>query len=220
MLHLPDNLLVASGNRRMVFMHPGNPERCLKTAKPGSTPAEIRRRKRWYKRLRPDHSYDDNRIEICEFARLSRHVSNPAFGLPWMYGIVATDRGLALEQDFIRNPDGSIAPNLSEVLAAARDDLELRSRVRASLPAFTDWLASNRIVVHDLHPRNLVVRREVDVLRPILIDGLGAYSLVPFEHLLPHPVALWRLSGKIRRFYRIVDAALADESREVADVPA
>ena len=208
MLHLPNNLLVNRGNRRLVFIHPNDPSRCLKTAAPGNSPREIRLRKVWHKRLRPDHSYDDNHLEMAEFTRLCRHVPDPTFALPRLYGMVATDRGPALEQDLIRSPDGTVAPNLYEFLRSSHDNPGLRSNLHEAMTRFTEWFWTNRIVVHDLHPRNVLVCCDTANPHLILIDGLGAYSLVPLEDFLPYPVSVWRLPGKIRRFFRLANEVL------------
>jgi hypothetical protein len=211
-LALPDELLLSRGGRRLVFVHPDDPSRCLKVSAPQRSPAEIRRRKSWYKRLRPIHSYDDNHLELVEYRRLSRSISDPSVHLPAMYGMVETNRGPALVQDLIRNADGGVAPDLRNFAPSIRNNAELRARLRSAADRFTRWFSSHHVVVHDLHLKNVLVRNEGSEFRLILIDGLGAYSLVPFEELLPYPVAVFRLRGKIRRFHGLLETSLAQES--------
>lgn len=203
-----DQLPIARGNRRLVFVHPENPSICLKVAAPGKSPTEIRDSKYWYKRLRPVHSYDDNHIELCEYQRLIRTVANPTVGLPRIYGLAATNLGPALMQDLIRNSDGTVSSNLKDYLEGFRICPERVRALTNSAAQFTDWLINNKIVVHDLHLQNVVVQETPNSLRFVLIDGLGAWSLVPFEHLLPHPVAIWRLKGKVDRFHAQLRRAL------------
>lgn len=212
MLILPDELLIARGGRRLVFAHPDDPARCLKVSAPNRSPAEIRARKCWYKRLRPVHSYDDNHLELIEYRRLAASIPDPTPHMPALYGMTGTNRGPALMQDRIRNADGSTAPNLRDYIPSIRGNATLCERLQAAVARFTHWFSSNHVVVHDLHLKNVLVRDEGDDLRLILIDGLGAYSLVPFEHLLPYPVGVWRLSGKIQRFERMLRESLSGEN--------
>ena len=49
----------AEGGNRMCYVHPDNPNRCLKVIHPGLL-EKIKENKSWYKRFRSLESFDDN----------------------------------------------------------------------------------------------------------------------------------------------------------------
>ena len=59
MIKLNDIFPFAKGGNRMCFVHPDNPNRCLKVIHPGIL-TKIKRSKPWYKQLRSSESFDDN----------------------------------------------------------------------------------------------------------------------------------------------------------------
>jgi hypothetical protein len=205
MLEISDELLVGRGRKRLVYVHPDDPSRCLKILNPQNTPTHIRGRKSWATRLKPLRCFDNNRVEFDEYRKLERRFSAIPDCFPAMYGVVATSRGPALMEDLIRNLDGTVSLNMRDFVNRSGRNDEVVSRLHPAMTHFASLLLSSQAMVHDLHPVNTVVQENGASLRLVVVDGLGTYSLVPCVYRLPG-LAAWRMRKKLGGFSRVLSS--------------
>ena len=79
MINLSDAAPFAEGGNRKCYVHPNNPNRCLKVVHPGLL-QEIKKNKPWYKRFRSIDSFDDNLREEKAYNQKALTSNNPNIG--------------------------------------------------------------------------------------------------------------------------------------------
>ncbi len=116
MLLLKDLKPFAQGGNRLCFVHPENPELCIKVRRPDFTLADRRRKKGFPKNLRPLKSFDDNREEFLVMNKLERFSGLEVFDhISRCFGFVDTDMGKGLVSELIRDENRSISETLKNV---------------------------------------------------------------------------------------------------------
>ena len=175
MIKLDGVLPFAEGGNRMCFVHPHNPNRCLKVIHPGIL-TKIRRSKPWYKQLRSTKSFDDNLREQNAYNQKALGSDNPEIWnhLAKWYGMVETSIGIASETELIRN-NGDIAETLEEYLF--RDGLT--NEIKNAIEEFHTWLRDYLVLTKNLIPHNLVLTSQEGKLKIKIIDGLGSQAFFP-----------------------------------------
>ena len=165
----------AEGGNRMCFVHPDNPNRCLKVAHPGIL-KKIKQTKPWYKQLRSTESFDDNLREQNAYMQKALKSDNPKIWnhLAKWYGMVETSIGIASETELIRN-NGHIAETLEEYLF--RDGLT--NEIKNAIEEFHTWLRDYLVLTKNLIPHNLVLTSQEGKLKIKIIDGLGSQAFFP-----------------------------------------
>ncbi len=165
----------AEGGNRMCFVHPDNPNRCLKVAHPGIL-KKIKQTKPWYKQLRSTESFDDNLREQNAYMQKALKSDNPKIWnhLAKWYGMVETSIGIASETELIRN-NGDIAETLEEYLF--RDGLT--NEIKNAIEEFHTWLRDYLVLTKNLIPHNLVLTSQEGKLKIKIIDGLGSQAFFP-----------------------------------------
>ena len=165
----------AEGGNRMCFVHPDNPNRCLKVAHPGIL-KKIKQTKPWYKQLRSIESFDDNLREQNAYMQKALKSDNPKIWnhLAKWYGMVETSIGIASETELIRN-NGDIAETLEEYLF--RDGLT--DEINNAIKEFHIWLRDYLVLTKNLIPHNLVLTSQEGKLKIKIIDGLGSQAFFP-----------------------------------------
>ena len=97
MISLEEVKPFAEGGNRVCYIHPDNKSLCLKISKP-EVAKKMRSNAPWYKKLRPERSFDDNYREKSAYQqraikenpqKIWRHLAK------W-YEFVETSKGLAL----------------------------------------------------------------------------------------------------------------------------
>lgn len=171
------------GGRRMCFVHPDDPKKCVKVLRTDdrrtirvkqkglSLPAAWRR------------DYDNNAHEKRELESLEKRIG-PSMKrhLPLSYGMVPTDLGPGFVLDLVRDSDGRISRSLRELMTTGYP-LE---KLRPSFEEFGQFLSENLILTRKLLDHNLVVSMQDDIpCRMVLIDGLGDPAFIPFSRLIP-----------------------------------
>ncbi len=108
----------AAGARRCCFVHPHDPGKCVKVLHSQFRPEVVRKTKVWYKRyLHPLARFDISRLEFGEIQRLAKVGGQQIWRhIPRHFGFVETDLGTAAVVELIRNPDGSPAPTLADLI--------------------------------------------------------------------------------------------------------
>ena len=175
MIILSDVSPFAEGGNRKCFVHPDNPDRCLKVVHSGLL-EKIKKNKPWYKTIRSLESFDDNLRE--ENAYLQKAVINGGPNIwnhlaKW-YGMKETDIGMASETELIKN-DGKIADTLENYLFA----YGMTDEIKRSISNFQKWLRDTLLLSKNLIPHNLVIKKYNDEMIIKIIDGLGSQAFIP-----------------------------------------
>jgi hypothetical protein len=175
-LRIDPSLLVGRGGTRSCYLHPTDPEKCIKIDKKatrGPTAKEA-----WYygklSRLRPDLEYDF---------------------IPRFHGMIETDLGPGGVFDLVRDETtGEISKSLDHYIKAGD--------VSADDPVWTkahnDFLQSvyhSAIVLRDFNAGNLCASHLADGgYRLVAIDGIGHRDFIPVcDHIR------WAARRKVRR---------------------
>ena len=175
MIDLSKSTPFAEGGNRKCFVHPSNPNRCLKIVHPGLL-KKIRKNKPWYKRLRSLDSFDDNLRE--EKAYQQRAIINGEKDvwdhLAKWYGMIETNIGMASETELIKN-NNEIAETLESYLFANG----MTDEIKSSILEFQKWLRDKLILSKNLIPHNLVLKRNNEKIIIKIVDGLGSQAFIP-----------------------------------------
>ncbi|MAL99566.1 YrbL family protein [Hydrocarboniclastica marina] len=204
----------AEGGNRLCFVHPENPERCIKVRRPDFSLEERRRQKGFPKNLKPLSRFDDNREEAAVMTGLARRYGEPIYRhVSRCYGFVATSHGPGLISELIRNEDGTIASTLKKLLWDRGMTPEC-DRAIGDLCSFWEKLA---VPSRDLLLHNLVVEQtRSGASRIVVIDGLGSSSLIPLA-LLPSYFARAKARRKVKNLRERIDGLL--EARHTGVYP-
>lgn len=115
-IKLKNRKILFKGANRNCYIHPIDKTKILKVLKPERSPEIKRKSAPIYKKFRPLRSFDDNFKESIAFERLSQKGETIWKHFPKYFGVVKTDLGNALCQEFIKEHDGSVVPSLSNYL--------------------------------------------------------------------------------------------------------
>lgn len=183
MIHLNAGDIVGKGSERCCYVHPGNADRCIKVA---------------YRASRNDKQ---NRNEIKYLKRLQRNRIDWSH-IPRCHGWVETSVGVGLVYDYFHTEDGLPMPGIGRLVTQGRIT---RSDLAAPLEQLRQYLLSNRIVVRDLKPSNVVCDADAgDSLRLYLIDGIGNGDFVKVADYIPI-YARTKIERHWRRFMAAYD---------------
>ena len=165
----------AEGGNRRCFVHPNNPNRCLKVIHSGLL-ERIIKNKPWYKKLRSSESFDDNLRERDAYNQKALRNDNSETWkhLAKWYGMVETTIGAASETELIKN-ENLVAETLESYLFANG----LTDEIKLSIEQFHDWLRKNLILTKNLIPHNLVLKRVNNNIIIKIVDGLGSQAFIP-----------------------------------------
>lgn len=169
------------GGRRLCFVHPLDPKKCVKVLR-----TDGRRTVRHKKTLIPAHwrrEYDNNAHEKRILEDLEKRIG-PAMAdhLPRSYGMAATDLGPGLVLDLVRDHDGGISRSIRELITTGYD----LSKLRASFDEFGRFLSEHLVLTRSLLDHNLVVEmRAGGPGRIFLIDGFGDPAWLPLSGWIP-----------------------------------
>lgn len=177
MIELNDDLLFAEGGRRYCFVHPDDPNKCVKTLSENGDPIRRRKESKWFKRLRPLSKFDDNLRELESFHELLRHHEVVWNHFPRCYGIQSTNRGDGIVTDLIRDKDGLVSKTVRQYIKAFGKTDPLRE----ALDQFFDCLQQECVVTRDILDHNIVAQVRPDGLRIVIIDGFGSSEVIPFS---------------------------------------
>ena len=169
----------AEGGNRVCYIHPDNKNLCLKISKQ-EVIKKIRSNAPWYKKLRPEKSFDDNFRE--ERAYQQRAVKeNPQKiwrHLARWHEFVETSKGLASCTELITNND-KVALNLEEYLFSKGRN----SEINIALKEFEMFLNETKLLTKNIIPHNLAVKENDSGLSLKIIDGLGCMSFIPLPEI-------------------------------------
>ena len=165
----------AEGGNRRCFVHPNNPNRCLKVIHSGLLESIIKNNP-WYKKLRSAESFDDNLRERDAYNQKALRNDNSETWkhLAKWYGMVETTIGAASETELIKN-ENLVAETLESYLFANG----FTDEIKLSIEQFHDWLRKNLILTKNLIPHNLVLKRVNNDIIIKIVDGLGSQAFIP-----------------------------------------
>lgn len=191
MIELNDSLLFAKGGRRLCFVHPDDPGKCVKTLSPNGNPAKRRKEAVWYKKLRPLSMFDDNLRELKSFQNLGKKGKAVWNHFPRCYGLQPTNRGDGIVTDLIRDADGSISKTVRQYIKENGKTPELLS----ALDEFFNLFRVEQIVTRDFLDHNLVVQNNV-----LSVQATGSPCAPPLlfpkpENLKPNTLNIYMIDG-------------------------
>ena len=206
LIRLGDADPFARGGNRVCYVHPQNPDVCIKLPRNDVDLSVKRSRKGLKGRLKPASSFDDNRLEARTLTELHDRIGDSLREfVPRFLGWVETDLGAGVAVDLIRDADGAIALPLKQYVWERGFDADLR----AALAEFSAYWIRERVPSRELLLHNVVVRRlPSDALRLVVIDGLGNADLLPLSRWSPRLARrksgrkTERLRGRIERLVR------------------
>ena len=179
MISLEEVKPFAEGGNRVCYIHPDNKSLCLKISKP-EVAKKMRSNAPWYKKLRPERSFDDNYREKSAYQqraikenpqKIWRHLAK------W-YEFVETSKGLASCTELITNND-EVALNLEEYLFSKGRTTEIDE----ALKEFEIFLKETKLLTKNIIPHNLAVKENDSGLTLKIIDGLGCMSFIPLPEI-------------------------------------
>ncbi len=179
--------LIGSGNDRECWRHPGNPQLCIKVAKP--------------EQERPQNEIDAHYAKHL----LKRNISGAH--IPAVHGWVATNKGPGLVFDLVMDDSGQPSQTL---LKSVHSGALGYAQARALIDEAFDWLIKHKVILADYGIDNLLVRRSKDGGHHLVfIDGLGARNFgwnYWLNRLLPFKAV------KKAREFRLKTIQLLDQS--------
>ena len=151
MINLEGITPFAEGGNRKCFVHPDNPNRCLKVVHAGLL-EKIIKNKPWYKKLRSKDSFDDNLREEKAYGQRALQKDDPDLWkhLAKWYGMTKTSLGMASETELIKN-NAEIAETLESYLF----ENGITDEIRESIEEFHTWLRTHLVFTKNLIPHNL-----------------------------------------------------------------
>ncbi|GGY52971.1 hypothetical protein GCM10011297_27230 [Bacterioplanes sanyensis] len=176
MLTLTPELLLGKGRDRDCYQHPDNTQLCVKVAR---RPEKQTRRERAYFQLLQKQGKDTSRLALYR-------------------GMVNTNLGPAAVFDRVCKSDGSSAPTLHQALLQGELSPQQCSALVADLK---HYLMSNAICVRDLSPNNLMLQRQGEQQRLVVIDGVSNPGINPLNLRCP-ALARYYLGKAWRSFER------------------
>lgn len=200
------------GGRRMCFVHPHEPKKCVKVLRTDDGRTVRLKNKKHIIPARWRREYNNNTHEMRTLGDLEKRIG-PEMGkhLPRCYGMVPTDMGPGLVLDLVRDHDGGISRSIRELITVGYD----LSALRASFDEFGKFLSKNLVLTRNLLDHNLVVEMREDGPGPMfLIDGFGDPAWIPFSKWFPalgRAKVRKRLDEAWRRFENFAAAGGASE---------
>jgi hypothetical protein len=176
MLNLNGLTPFAQGSNRFCFVHPADPDVCMKVIRPENIELRFSRQSVLKKCLGKERLNDNNQ-ELAAYRQSAIRSLNAAgqpslawSHLPEFFGSIETSMGPANASELIRCADGTIAPTLEGLLK--RDGYT--PMLQAAADRFTLWLQTHGILARNLLPHNLVLSDRSGTAELFLVDGLGA----------------------------------------------
>jgi hypothetical protein len=181
-LQLHDKPPLAQGRVRLVFPHPENPRWLVKVMRPDVLEARRRKSPAWLRGMRRLGPYAQFSREIDEYLAAHSCARECLPFLQKVIGLAETDMGLGLVVEAACGRDGK--PGLT--IDGLRVGNLFDETAQRALVVFLDCLLASRVVVSDLHWRNLVYAHSAEQGDHfVMIDGLGSSNPLPLKEWFP-----------------------------------
>ena len=172
------------GGHRAIYIHPQNPEKCIKVLLDHSTPDKKKASapflKKHFRRL---ERFDENSEELSILTQIEK-TTPEIIGLhiPKCYGFEETDKGMGLVTDIYRDFDNKISSNLRDYLLSHKTEGGLTQAIKE----FQTNIFKYKILSRALLLHNIVVKRLTnDTCQLYLIDGIGSSEFIPVSSYFP-----------------------------------
>jgi len=197
---------LGSGEDRVVYPHPENPDLCIKIPKrPVSklNVSGVRDTLFYLSRGCNKESLDYNHVDVDYAERLVRRNAENSFQhIPRCYGSVDTDLGPGVAWQRIRDFDEQPCATLMDYKRRQRPLLTDKETTMlwTALQEFFSWQLKNGIMLREMAYTNLMVcRLSPEHVRIYHIDAIGCADLIPLA-LYSDWFAKLRVFSKVSRF--------------------
>ncbi len=171
---------ITQGSQRVLYAHPQNKDWCLKIPKEDSNQRFVKRE------ISYTNKYKD-KINC----------------IPLYHGTVETNLGTGYIFDLVTNHDGSTADNLQKVTDEGMESKEDSNKLEQKIQQLYALLLEQHIIVSDLHPGNILVRKtsasDYDLW---IVDGLGNSDFIKICDVSK----IFLKKKLIRKFFRLTQA--------------
>lgn len=210
-LNLKDREPLTHGRSRLVFEHPDDPDLLVKVIRPEVVEDRFGSNTKWYKKRRRFGKFISYIREIQEYLAVRARREEDAPFLQRIVGFARTDMGLGLVLEAVKRADGSLAPNLAELIRTRSYDTE----AQGALTVFLDQLLNSEVIISDLNLGNIVyAHSEKHGHYFVLIDGIGNNSLLPFKAISAR-INRNSKRGRFKKLYaRIERCKLKNQARK------
>ncbi len=153
---------IGEGSERKCYQDPKNPAHLIK--------------------ISPKQNAKQTLREIAYYQYLIDH-NIPFDHIPHFYGKFEQDGFIGIEQELILDfPDSKErALRLGEYLDLPLSDADI-AELHQALTHLKNYLMKWNIVVSDLQISNVVIQKNKDGMRLVIIDGLGGTELIPLSY--------------------------------------
>lgn len=158
MLEVKD--FIAKGKNRSVYIHPNNPNMCLK--------------------VQHTSNGKENAIDKKYYTHLINRKAS-FMHIAKFHGKVNTNQGKALIFTLVRDFDGKISQTLEYYLK--KNDDKLKKMIVEQLSVLKQYLIKERVLFVDVSPENIVLQKISDnIATLVIVDALSSRNLLPIAH--------------------------------------
>lgn len=161
MISLNKSNIIGKGNHREVYVHPENPDLCIKIIVDG------------------DENLRQEKREVAYLKHLEKK------GISWemlsrYYGDVETNLGTGSVYDLILDYDGSVSKTLGYYIDSEEITTAHYDGLSKAIPALREYLLENRVITTTLAHRNVVYQIDKSGdSRLFVIDNIGNQEITP-----------------------------------------
>ena len=206
MIQIQNANLIGSGQDRVVYQDPTNPDRCIKIPRIDNDKKQEAKSFHdymlWLSRGLNSNYFDHNFVDVLYANFLSKRNNPHAFDhLPKCFGFVETDLGMAVSWELIRNYDGSPCISLADCEKnPGLLGINERALLQDALDDFFTWQLKNRILLREMAFSNTLIRTNEDgQIKLYHIDAIGCVDFIPLA-LYADWFSYLRILIKINRF--------------------
>ena len=186
MIELNPTKIIGKGLHRECFVHPLDPDLCIKIVVAGSI--------------------NENHREASYYRRLAKR------GISWemltrFHCLVATNLGEGAVFDLVRDYEGGVSNTLAHYLDTASPGNAFGTALGDALARLKAYLLENRVITMTLKPKNILFRLDgPNDGTLVIVDNIGNSDFVP---IADYSAALAR--RKMRRKWRRFEASLLSQ---------
>ena len=185
MLEIDPSTLIGKGLHRECFVHPGNPDWCIKIVVAGNS--------------------NENHREAKYYGLLARR------GISWemltrFHGLVETSLGEGAVFDLVRDYDGSVSKTLTHYLSSEELTTANSKPLAGALTGLKTYLLENRVVTMTLKTKNILFQKTAPSDgKLVIVDNVGNSDFIPISNYSA-VLARLKIERKWQRFEQSVRA--------------
>ncbi|ROR99906.1 PhoP regulatory network protein YrbL [Sinobacterium caligoides] len=189
MISIDKSCFIGAGLHRHVYVHPDNPDYCIKIVVKGDD-SESKREQSYYRHLQ------------------HRDISWKM--LPRFIGNEETDLGNGAIFELVRDADSNISHTLEYYLNSPELTAANATGIVHALRELEEYLLSNRVITMTLKPKNIMYQRiSSNSGCLVIIDNIGNSDLLPLANYC-RPIAKMKIARKWQRFIQSMRTEYAD----------